>query len=56
MKKRKVLLKMNICYLIMYLIFDQLRKSKTHIYAMINMHIEENDRILNIVIPPIIPF
>ena len=46
---------MNICYLIMYLIFDQLYKCRTHDYAMINIHIDDNDRILNVVTLPITP-
>ena len=46
---------MNICYLMIYLISDQLRKYKTHIYAMINIYSDENGRILNIVTLPITP-
>ena len=49
MKKQNNLLKMNICYLRMYLIFDQLHKCKIHIYTMINMHTDQKDRILNVV-------
>ena len=40
---------MNTCYLMMYLIFDQLSRCKTYIYAIIYMHTDENGRILDVV-------
>lgn len=49
MNKQKILLKINICYLMMYLIFNQLHTYRKHIYSLINIHTDKYGRILNIV-------